>query len=188
MFKKVEALNKDTHQNLRFTQIDSFEFASSVLNAPLSASEFLFAARYYPIVFSLENATPQALFTLGQQKNHYVNTDGLWSVPYIPAHIRRYPFILANTGTEESGDKFAVCIDVEAPHFATDQGTPLFTADGNPGDFTQKTMTFLQKFQEELKVTQALCMEMESMKVLVEKKINIEKDGQKNCSWRFQVC
>jgi len=186
MFKKIEALSNDMHQNLRFTRINSFDFATTVLNAPLSASEFFPAARYYPIVFPGKGTSPIALFALNQKTNLYVNSDGAWKVPYVPAHIRRYPFILANTGKDEAKKNFVVCIDAEAPHFAAGQGDPLFTADGAPADVTQNAINFLKKFHAELNATQTVCQELEEQNVLVERNITIEKNGQKSAIGGFR--
>jgi len=178
MFKKIEPLSSDVHQDLRFIQTNSFDFASGVLSGPLSVSEFPLAAHYYPIVFPMEGVSPLALFALNQKKNCYIDTAGNWKVPYIPAHIRRYPFILAATTTPDSDDKFVVCIDTQAPHFDAGQGDPLFTADGATADVTRNAVNFLQKFQEELATTQTLCQELETHKVLLEKKVSLEKEGQ----------
>ncbi|MBN1932745.1 MAG: SapC family protein [Desulfobacterales bacterium] len=180
MFKKIEALSSVTHQNLRLTRINSFDFAKTVLNAPLSASEFSTASRYYPIVFPDKGASPMVLFALNQKTNFYVNDDGTWKIPYVPAHIRRYPFILADSGKIEAKKNFVVCIDVEAPHFAAGQGDPLFTADGAPADITQNAIEFLKKFHQELIATQTLCSELEAHKVLAEKNITIKKNGKKS--------
>ena len=186
MFKKIEAFSKDKHQDLRLTQTNSFEFARSVLSAPLSRSEFSIALHHYPIVFPLEMATPLVLFALSQKTNNYINNDGVWKVPYVPAYIRRYPFTLANNTTAKSNNNLVVCIDVDAPHFTANQGEPLFTADGELADISQNTIKFLQKFQEELNVTQALCQELEAQKVLVEKTVTIEKNGVKSSVGGFR--
>ena len=178
MFKKIEALSSAAHQDLRFSKTNSFDFASTVSNAPLTASEFTMAARYYPIVFPDKGTTPIILLALNQNKNNYVDEKGSWKVPYIPAYIRKYPFTLANSD-KENKEKFVVCIDRDAPHFRSDQGDPLLTAEGTPSDFTQNAINFLQKFQDELTVTQRACQELEKHGVLADKKINFEKDGQK---------
>jgi hypothetical protein len=185
MFKKVEALTRSAHQDLRFTKINSFEFAQTMLQSPLCASELAMASRFYPIVFPKEETTPLALLSLDRKGNHYVDKDGSWKAPYIPAHFRRYPFILANADKEKP-DRFVVCIDREAPHFAADLGDPMFTADGTPADFTQHTIDFLQKFQEEMKVTQTVCQELEKHGVLANQSINIEKNGNKSTIGGFR--
>lgn len=178
MFETIEALSSDTHQDLRFVQPSSYDFAKDVLSAPVSASEFSLASRNYAIVFPLDGVSPLVLFALNQKKNCFVNTDGTWKAPYVPAHIRRYPFILAGKAAGSSDGDFVVCIDAQAPHFAAGHGDPLFTADGAPADVTRNAVNFLQKFQEELTTTEIVCRELELYKVLVEKRISVEKEGQ----------
>ena len=182
MFKKIEALKSDVHQHLRFSPSHSFAFAAAATSAPLAASEFFPAARHYAIVFPLEETAPVALFALHQGVNLYVGSDGTWKAPYVPAHIRRYPFILASTNAASTSDgdaeeQHVVCIDTAAPHFAAGQGDPLFTADGELAGITQEAIRFLQNFQQELLTTQRVCRELDAHGVLVEKKVNIEKDG-----------
>lgn len=186
MFKKVEPLSNTRHHDLRFTRINSFECATEMTAAPLTASEILLASRYYPIVFPTEGVSPVALFALTQKKNFYVDNAGLWKVPYVPAHIRRYPFILANRPGDEADNGFAVCVDTEAPHFLSGQGDPLFTADGEPADVTQNAINFLTKFQEELKATQMFCQELEDQKILVPRHASIEKNGDKSAVGGFR--
>ncbi|MEA1968538.1 MAG: SapC family protein, partial [Thermodesulfobacteriota bacterium] len=181
MFKKIEPLSKNTHQNLRFDKISGYEFAKNITSSPVSASEFLQASRYYPVVFPVDGAAPLVLFALNQKTNLYVNGDGSWKVPYIPAHIRRYPFVFANSDKkDQEKNTYVFCIDREAPHFAADQGEPMFTANGDLSDISQNAMNFLEKFQSELTVTQTLCKELDDKEVLVAKEVNFEKDGKKS--------
>ncbi|MCP4115641.1 MAG: SapC family protein [Desulfobacteraceae bacterium] len=186
MFKKIEALSADAHQDLRFTPDNSYGFATEILNAPIGASEFQLAAQYYPIIFPVEGSSPLALLTLNTKTNLFINNDGSWKVPYVPAHIRRYPFILANNEKETSKENFVVCIDIEAPHFSDDQGDPMFTADGTPADITQNAINFLKQFQNEMQATQAACRELEEQNVLVERRITLEKDGNKSSVGGFR--
>ena len=181
MFNKVEALSNEKHIDLRFTSMNSYDFATLVVNSPLSVSEFFHAAKYYPIVFPTEGTSPIALFSLNQKTNRFINGQGGWTVPYVPAHIRRYPFILAKQekSEKEPADKFVVCIDVEAPHFAMGQGEPMFTANGDTSEFTNKMIEFLQKYHQELDASQIICRELEEHNLLVDKKITIEKNGEK---------
>ena len=179
MFKKIEALSREKHQELRFAKATTFTYAREALNAPLSASEFAMAGRFYPIVFPTDGTAPMALFALNQKSNLYVDGDGNWKVPYVPAHIRRYPFILASLPQENAEEKNqALCIDTGAPHFASGEGDPLFTANGDPADITESAMKFLNNFQAELSVTHTLCRELEEQKILVERKVTIERGGQ----------
>ncbi|SHO52255.1 SapC family protein [Desulfopila aestuarii] len=182
MFTKIEPLSQETHLDLRYNAIQDFDFARKVLHAPLSASEFLQASRHYAIVFPKDDSTPMAMFTLIQQINQYIQEDGSWSVPYIPAHIRRYPFVLAKVASEEGKEneetRYALCIDRDAPHFAAEQGDIMFTANGEMTSIGQNALKFLETFQQELHVTQLLCRELAEKDVLIPQSINVEQDGQ----------
>ena len=139
MFEKIEPLEHSKHQDLRFSKISSFAFAGTISAVKLSFSEMRHASRYYPIVF-FKNAPcmPQALLSLENGKNTFVDEAGNWKVPYIPAYFRLYPFMLGKI--QEQEDKFALCIDPEAEHFQSGMGEPLFTADGEPAEFMKNIL------------------------------------------------
>ncbi|MDZ7808919.1 MAG: SapC family protein [Arhodomonas sp.] len=63
--------------------------------------------------------------------NLCVDTDGQRVAEYVPAHIRRYPFVLGETG--EQG-RFVVMIDRAAPNFVDAEGedTQALFVDGAP--------------------------------------------------------
>lgn len=190
MFKKIEPLNKAKHQDLRFTANQGFHFAKAVTSAPLSGSEFLKASRFYPIVFHKEKSLPLIFLSLRENHNNYVNADGTWKVPYIPAHFKRYPFILAkgeNKAAESAEDRFVVCIDRDAPHFQGTMGEPMFTADGELAEMTAKVVDFLQKYQQELSETERMFQELEAKGILVEQQFNFEKDGQRKSYGGFRL-
>ena len=140
MFENIEALDKNKHQDLKFTPVRSYSFARDVNMVPLSYSEIIRASRFFPIVFpSQGHPLPQAVLSLTRGRNTFVDQDGNWLAPYVPAYIRRYPFILAKT--DEQGH-YAVCIDPEAPQLSTDQGDPLYTANFEPSETLTRTMDF----------------------------------------------
>ena len=188
MFKKIEPLNHDDHQALRFAKTDSYDFAREVVSAPLGASEFAMAGRFYPIVFATDSETPLAIFALGQPPNRFIAENGAWAVPYVPAHIRRYPFILADIqGQEEEEAKLALCVDVEAPQFSAGMGEPLFTANGDPAETTQNALNFLKNFQAELNTTKEAFKELTEQGLLVDRQVNVERNGEQIPVAKFRV-
>jgi hypothetical protein len=89
MFTSLEALDSTRHKALRLGTTD-YAFARDLTTVPLSLSEVVPASRSYPIVFA-----PQALLSLRTGGNLFVTEDGRWpDGAYVPAHVRRYPFIL----------------------------------------------------------------------------------------------
>jgi len=180
MFENVEPLSFEKHQDIRYNQINSYDFAKKILTAPLGISEVSRASKFYPIVFSKDKATPVALFALNQEVNQYITEEGQWKVPYIPAHIRRYPFVFGRGSQETEEKKYTLCIDSQAPHFSSDQGEPLFTANGEPADVTQNAISFLEQFQAQIDITQTFCNELKEAEILDDKSIILEKDGQQS--------
>lgn len=195
MFKKIEPLTQDKHQDIRFTSIQNFNFARNISNAPIAFSEFLHASRYYPIVFLKDISLPVVLLSLNQNQNNFINPDGSWKVPYIPAHFRQYPFILAKAApvegsqqgsssskegadTNNNQDKYVVCIDRDAPHFESTQGELIFTANGQFTEMTNKAVEFLKLYQQEMAVTSTIVKLMEEKEILVERQFNMNVDGK----------
>ena len=185
MFKKVEPLDKNKHIDVKFTPAENYGFAGDVSIAPLSYTELPRASKYYPVVFSATDIPmPQALLSLKQGQNAFLDDAGRWRVPYIPIHIRRYPFILAKAGDEGN---FAVCIDREAPHFSREQGDPLYTANGEPTDILNKAVSFLQRYHQEIQDTEKLCAPLQEQGLFVDRQLTIGQGDQQKTLRGFRT-
>lgn len=177
MFTKLEPLEKSNHQELRLSKTQNFGFAGQTQVVQLSFSEIQLASQYYPIVFPADGSCiPTAIMAATQNQNAYVDLQGKWKVPYVPFSIRMYPFALARIEGQE--DKFALCIDRDAPHFASSQGDPLFTADGEPNEFVQGILNSLKAFQQELATTSALFKGLAEKELIVDRKIGFSINGE----------
>ncbi len=177
MFTKLEPLEKTNHQELRLSKIQNFGFAGQTMAVQLSFSEIQQASQYYPIVFPADGSCiPTAIMAVTQNQNAYVDSQGKWKVPYVPFSIRMYPFALARIEGQE--DQFALCIDRDAPHFASGQGDPLFTANGEPNEFVQGILNALNAFQQELAATSALFTGLAEKELIVDRKIGFSINGQ----------
>ena len=178
MFEKIEVLDAKKHAGLKFAKIPGSAVAAKSHLCPLGGTEIAEAAKYFPVLFpevdpkaeKPETPLPAALFSLKANENPFVAEDGSWTCDYIPAHIRRYPFIFA--ALSEPG-KFALAFDTEAPHFKTDDGEPLFDEAGKATAVVEQAKTFLGNFQKDLQATQALVQELEKYGVLTAQQINI---------------
>lgn len=73
------------------------------------AAEFEAASREYPIGFVDEGEAvyPAAVVGVRRGLNLFVGADGAWRGAYIPAYLRCYPFLLAQTPP----DTFPLCLD-----------------------------------------------------------------------------
>ncbi len=181
MFKSVEPLDSSRHREVMYRGVPDYGFARKVISAPLAASEVVKAAREFPIVFTGRGKLlPVALFSVSGGGNAFVSEDGRWEADYVPAHIRRYPFVLGETGQE---DRFVVMIDRDAPQFdvADGQGEALFAKDGAAPEngIVARARTFLSQFQGELTRTRALLQPLEDAGVLVERCYEINHEGRR---------
>src|ERR1700712_4334272 len=71
---------------------------------------------------------------------------------YVPAYIRRYPFVFAN---DDSAKQMVLCID-RAAEFVVDKDPdlPFFDADGQPSQYTKNCIEFCNNFELERQRTQ----------------------------------
>ena len=150
----LEQIDSERHKGLRFAPAPDFRFAADLASAPLGASEVLEAAKHYVIVFSTDGPLlPLALLSLKEGANAFVDPAGKWLAPYVPAHVRRYPFILGNT---DDAATFAIMFDREAPHFTGEGGELLYGEDGARGPALEAALALLKVFQQEVTATEKL--------------------------------
>jgi len=187
MFKNLKPLDREAHRHWKYRSPQGFGFASGELSVPVTVVEAIEICKYYPIVFPDNGApTPQALLTIDGKTNAYVGADGSWKVPYIPAHIRRYPIILgpiegevpaAVNGAAEL--RFNVLFDDEG-FFNAEEGEPLFTASGEDGPLLKDVLSFVGLFQNEWVLTERLAAELDKANILVPQQVEIQhQDGSK---------
>ncbi len=179
-YKKPVVLNREAHRPLKVRGVPSFAYAAQTNSVPLTGNEFAAAARSLPILFvpdANKDPSPIALLGLRQDENLFVEANGGWSGSYIPAFIRRYPFVLIDKGTP--GD-FMVGIDEAYAGFNADDGEPLFADDGSEGPALKRAIDFLNAYQLEAKKTQDFLAQLQRLELLIPRVINVtQKDGAK---------
>ena len=96
MYKNVEPINSVTHLKSGIKEITTFTYAKELIHAPITIAEFYESCKDYPIVFAKDSTEMwTALALIGYQKeNLFIDEKGQWEKNrYVPAFIRRYPFI-----------------------------------------------------------------------------------------------
>lgn len=181
-YERPVPLNRTQHKDLRLKGIPSLRFAAGVHSVPLTGVEFPAAARDLPILFagsSMEEAGPMALLGLRQNENLFVDADGQWAAnTYVPAFVRRYPFVLAEKPAGEEGDDFTVFLDEAYEGFGTDEGERLFKDDGTDSDMLKNAVNFLGEFQQHVGRTQWFMEQVRKHDLLEPRNIRLEKDGK----------
>lgn len=147
-YNSLEPLSSEQHGNFRIRPSNGAPFLANQHAIPLTVDEFPMAQRNMPIVFSQgDDGVPLALMGLNEGVNVFIDEKGQLREPYtyVPAYIRRYPFVLAN---DQSNEQLVVCIDRDAAAVQENGEVPLFI-NGEPSPFTQQAIEFCTNFESE---------------------------------------
>lgn len=168
-YKKVVALNSGVHRNLKFaTDEVNFTFARDTTAVLVAGVEFAEAGREYPIVFVRGQdlqMRPVVLLGVREAENLFVDEQGKWDARYIPAFVRRYPFVMAEGGAQ---GQLVVCIDEGCPALNVDRGELLINAEGKMEPRMNEVMQFLQNFQQEFARTEMLVKQLDELGLFVQ--------------------
>lgn len=146
-YSRPEPLSADLHGNLGVNPVEKpYAFVAKSHVVPLTVTEFAPAALAYPIIFLGDNKQPVAVMGLRQGENLFIDAAGDYKPDsYVPAYIRRYPFVFAN---DEAQGRLVLCFDRAAPFIAEGGMEPLFK-DGQPGEYVSHAIEFCNNFEQE---------------------------------------
>jgi hypothetical protein len=185
------ALNPQTHQALRLRLSMPHHHAAGMMLCPVVSSEISAAARDYVIVFPVTaDDVPQALLGTQAGRNAYLAASGHWLCRFVPAHIRRYPFMVGLMGepTDGGGRRFKVLIDDGAPHFSHTEGEALFQPDGRPTPLLDKVQASLSRLQADHMATQGMVQQLDALGLLVERALQVRgQDGKEHRLTGFRL-
>lgn len=174
-YRKVVALNTELHRNLKFSaEKANFSFARDTTAVLLAGVEFAEASREYPIVFIKgqdKKMRPVVLLGIRNGENLYVDEQGKWDAHYIPAFVRRYPFVMAEGEVE---GKLVVCIDEGCPALNADQGDLLINDEGKTEPRMNEMIAFLQNFQTEFMQTELIVKQLDEMGLLMQQGVRFD--------------
>jgi hypothetical protein len=180
-YKNIVPLNKEVHGDWSIEAVSNYKHTSETNSLFIAAIEFIKAANEYPIVFGIaedESIFPVVILGLRKNENLYINKKGEWLANYVPAYVRRYPFILA-TG-DNAPDQFTVCIDEGCPGFnKKGKGISLFDKDGKESDLLKSSVEFLKDYQNHIQLTTQFCKNIKDLGLLEPMKADIKlADGE----------
>ena len=177
LYNRIAPLNKDKHRTLKLRSADGdANFAAGTHYVPLAATEFFQACRDYPVIFAGgAEGGPVALLGLRESENLFVADNGKWEPnTYVPAFIRRYPFVLAK-GDER--DSFTVCFDESYSPFNSDDGEALFDESGEYTPFLNRIIDFLQRYRAEMLQTATFVERLNELELLIERDLEVTTPG-----------
>ncbi|MES2897300.1 MAG: SapC family protein [Pseudomonadota bacterium] len=147
-YSKPEPLSVDLHKNLGVKRMDGpFKFAREGHAVPITVTEFSLGAVCGPIIFVGDEKIPLQVMGLNPGTNMFLQDDGMFEPGvYIPAYIRRYPFVFAN---DSAAGQMILCID-RAAEFIVEGGDMAFFDDkGQPSEYTQGCIQFCNDYEAE---------------------------------------
>lgn len=171
-YKRPEPLSQAAHGNLGVKQIDQpFGFLRDAHAIPVTVSEFGMAATSYPVIFIGEEYTPIAAMGVRQNQNLFVTNDGRTEPDYyVPAFVRRYPFVFAN---DQKNEQLLLCVDREAPMVTTEPEVAFFDG-AEPSKFTQDAIEFCKEFERQRVATVQFSELMKKHDLFEEKSISFQ--------------
>lgn len=166
-YEKPVLLDREKHKRRRVKAGVGFGFARKANSLYVTGAEFAEACKEYAIVFTRSpqgRLVPVVMVGLRTRENLFVLDGERWDARYVPAFVRRYPFVLA----ELPGQSLAACVDEAYAGLSETEGEPLFDAAGKETPFLRNALDFLAAYQREYVRTEAFCARLDKAGVLME--------------------
>lgn len=173
-YELVTPISKARHADFTVREGKGYAFAAEVNSVPLMTVEFMAAAHDYPIVFSKDGdaVLPIVVVGIDSGQSLFVNADGTWNADYVPAFIRRYPFVFS---ASEDGETLTLCIDeaFEGLDRKGREGQRLFDETGERTPYLERVLEFVNAYQGEHQRTKAFGALLQELDLLEPSQANV---------------
>jgi hypothetical protein len=177
-YNAVEPLNVSQHGKMKVRKLVKMDQIAKTHAIPVTVDEFALVQRNYPIVFSIgDKPIPIALMGLNEGVNVFLDKDGKATDTniYIPAYMRRYPFLLARIRPDS--DELSLCFDPTAGAVGDfKEGEALFDGD-KPSPATLAILEFCEQFEAAGQRTAAFIDDLVKSDLLMEGEVAIQPEG-----------
>lgn len=97
IYETAVPVSKARHADCSVNTGSGYAFSRKVNSVPLMAVEFPAAAPEYAIVFAGKDGVimPSVILGMRGNENAYLDSDDGWKATYLPAFVRRYPFVFS---------------------------------------------------------------------------------------------
>jgi hypothetical protein len=166
IYDNVKPVSKVRHRDFSVKTGDDFSFTRSINSVPVTAIEFPNVAPEYTIVFSGKDKTlfPIAILGVKPDENMYLSADNTMTASYVPAFLRRYPFVYS---TADDGATLTLCIDETFSGCNQKNiGERLFDANGEQTMYLKNVLGFLNEYQTQFNRTVQLCQKLSELNLL----------------------
>jgi len=170
-YNNIMVLDKEKHKNLRLKVNNNYQIFSDTNALPIAGVEFIEASKEHAIAFinyQNEGIIPVYILGLRDNENLLLNPDNSWKYRYVPAFVRRYPYIMVEPN--EEGDS-VICIDADYEGINDPKGDSIFVQEKDgikPGPPLESAMEMLQDFNAQLIRTREFTKRLEEFDLLQE--------------------
>lgn len=171
-YKNPAPLDAKLHAKMALKKNFGLGFTKGVNAVPVNLIEMPQICHYYPIAFSPDaTGTPVAIMGLRDNENLFLNDKGEWEEDtYIPAYIRRYPFIFSEM---PGNDQLSLCVDMNDNIIDKDGEQKFFDAEGKPSTLSQNALEFCKSYHAAAQHTIEFGKAMAKAGLLVERQAEI---------------
>lgn len=166
IYETAVPVSAGRHSGVSVEAGSTYQFSAGINAVPLMAVEFVPACAEYAVVFTRagDQVMPAAVLGVRGDQNLYVSPEGQWKAKYIPAFIRRYPFVFS---TSSDGRRLTLCIDEAHPGVNREgRGQKLFNEAGKPSGYVEHVLKFLEEYQAHFVRTQVFCKRVDDLGLL----------------------
>ena len=179
-------LNNVDHQDVKIVTARAARYGDAVMKALVFPFEFRNVQAFYPILFQQDgngDFQPVALFGFQENENLFLGEDG-WRDAYIPAMMRREPFLIGFKEAREGGDAERIrvlSLDMAHPRVNTETGEALFEPLGGRTPFVEEVANLLETIYEGLEHGRAFVAALQQHDLLEAVTLDIAlRDGSRN--------
>lgn len=173
-YRQVVQLDREQHREWSLRPTQDAGFARNAHAVLALVTEFADLSREYPLVFvrNGERVFPVAMLGLREGENLFVESDGHWAARYVPAYVRRYPFIFSETPEGQ------LMLSIEESFAGLNkiggEGVRLFDEDGKESEYLKQALEFSRRFQEGYNLSVGLGQSLDDMGLLKEMNLNAQ--------------
>jgi len=168
-YGKLVPVDRQKHKGLSIDAQKCRQFASALNTVVINIVEFFHAQRDYAIAFTSINTdtyVPCIITGLKQGQNFFAGTDSVWDPAcYMPANVRRYPFVTSfvNDENKTRQEQQIVLVDEDA---LVKGNSPLFDVNGEATEVWSEMEKFISECIAAENRTRQFCDKLQQLGLL----------------------
>jgi hypothetical protein len=181
-----QLLNNVDHKDTRVITERSAQLGDDVMFAMTFPFEFRSVQAIYPILFHRDQKGelyPVALFGFQTGENLFLDDTG-WHARYVPAMIRRQPFLIgfeATAGLAGGEKRRMLSIDTSSPRVSRERGEPLFQPLGGRTPFLEEMANLIETIYHGAELNTRFVQALQQHRLIESVTIDIAlDDGSRN--------